>query len=258
MQGGGQVLVNKKHRGLNVFKKFMVVILLVLSATACQQDEEETAYYIYQLKDAAEKEANDYTVLNRGAKIILEVVVEDNLSVLNSEVFFDEDKKVTDFYSFRWVVINKVLQGDKELEGEYIYIKETVAIHDTNGYEYYEGQLDSCLKAGQTYLVYLEEADTRGMYPITNEGLAKRVLNESALNEEWMVLTFLNHYGKMTPRKYVLEIEEEYRAEEHDILYITFGGRAHRVEYYYDSYSGRTFMNINNKYYSIGGRISFQ
>ena len=248
-----------KHykRGLWSICKILIIFgLLLPSLFGCDQISEEIDYEIIQLKKEEERKENEYSRLNRNAVLILEVEVLDRLSIANSVIFYEGGSVITDFYSYRNVHVKKVLKGSADLENQTLVIREPLALGYSIGYEYYPNQLETALVGGLTYIVFLEDKDIEGIFPISNDGQAKWALNNTIMTEEWVLLTFLNYYAEMSPRKTSLRSEESFEYEDFELIYIALVGIDNRIEYYYDAMKGRTFFNMEGKYYSVSGKVS--
>ena len=249
--------MNCKNGFWHIFKVLVVLNLLCAFLSGCNQVPEEIDYQIIQLKLEDDKKTNDYSRLFRDSESILEVKVLDKLSALNSEVITNEDGEITDFSSFRKVVVTKVIKGNQELLGQEILLREPIAIRSSNGYEYFKGQLETALVEGLSYLVYLDKKDARDFYPVANNGYAKWALNGSLLTDDWILLTLLNDYGQMNPRKYVLRGEESFEYEEFESIHIHSVEKDNYILYFYDVRTGRTYFTIDGRYYSVSGKIAF-
>ena len=219
---------------------------------------ETVQYRIYQLKDESEKKDNEYTRLYRNSLLILEVKVLDRLNYINSTVLFDDEGNLAEIYSYRSVEVVKVLKGDQVMLGQQIFINEPVAISAYNGYEYYPGQLETALVEGLTYLVFLDRNNESSFFPLANEGYAKWALNDIKVAEDWVILTLLNDYAGMNPRRNTIVKEEAFELINYDAMFIDYAETTCEVHYYYNAREGRTYIIVNrNRYYSVIGKVSF-
>ena len=236
----------------------MALGILCAFLIGCDRAPETVKYTIHQLKDESEKKENEYARLSRNSLLILEVKVLDRLNSVNSSVLFDEDGNLAEIYSYRGVEVLKVLKGDPELVGQHIFIYEPVAISAYNGYEYYYGQLETALVEELTYLVFLDRNHETTFFPLANEGFAKWALNDIKMAEDWVILTLLNDYAGMSPRRNTIVKEEAFELNNYDAIFINYAESVCEVNYFYNAKEGKTYIIANhNRYYSVSGKVSF-